>query len=230
MGIIDNEIIIDGVSTKDFHIYCSGVGSFSSPERQYDKVEIPGKNGVVYRDRKSYSNVEVVYKCLIYGDIEDFDRFRTYVNSKVGYFRLEDSFHPDEYRMAILTDPISPKMKSDDMASFKLEFDCMPQRFLKDGEKSYTITTSGQLMNNTLFEAKPLIKVTESGSLTINGKTLTFTNIQSETIIDCEEMDCYAGSTNMNRYVSGEFPTLKSGINQIACSGTIVIIPRWWTL
>lgn len=233
MGIIDNEVVFSGISTKEFNIYCSGGGSFSSPSRQYDAVDIAGKNGTTYRDKKSYNNVELEYKCLIYGDISDYERFKAFLMSQSGYKRLEDSFHPDEYRMAIYRDAISPKIKGEEEgASFKLVFECLPQRYLKSGEKPIQITTQGTIANNTFYEAKPLIRVYESGSITINGKTLTYTNVDGYMDIDCEKMDCYKGNTNMNRYTSGNFPTLDivNGVNAIACTGTIEIIPRWWTL
>lgn len=231
MGIIDNEVVFNGVSTKDFNIYCSGRGSYSSPSRQYDAIKIAGKSGISYRDKKTFDNVSLEYKCLIYGDISDYERFKAFLLSQGGYKRLEDSFHPDEYRMAVYRDSINPNIKGDEEgASFILNFECLPQRYLKSGENPIQITTNGSIINNLHYDAKPLIRVYESGSISINGKTLTYTNVDGYMDIDCEEMDCYKGSTNMNRYVSGDFPVLTNGINQITCTGTINLIPRWWTL
>lgn len=231
MGIIDNELVFAGKSSKDFNIFCSGLGSYGSPAHEYEIVKIAGKIGNELRDKKTFSNVEVAYKCLIYGDIEDFERFRAFLNSQSGYQRLEDTMHPDEYRMAVYTEALEPNIKGDtEGASFSLVFNCKPQRFLKDGEKTYHITTSGQLMNNTLYEAKPLIRVYEDGAITINGKALSYSNVSGYIDIDCEKMDAYKGSTNMNRYVLGTFPTLTPGLNTISCTGSIDIIPRWWTL
>lgn len=231
MGIIDNEVVFNGISTKEFNIYCSGRGSFSSPSRQYDAVDIAGKNGTTYRDKKSYNNVALEYKCLIYGDISDYERFKAFLMSQSGYKRLEDSFHPDEFRKAIFNGSIEPKIKGEEEgASFKLVFNCLPQRFLKSGEKQIQITSKGSIVNNTYYEAKPLIRVYEDGTITINDKTFTYTNVDGYMDIDCETMDCYKGNVNMNRYTSGDFPLLTNGINQVSCTGTIDIIPRWWTL
>lgn len=229
MGLIDNEIVYGSISSKDFNVFCSGAGSYTSPQRKYKKTDIAGRNGTLYRDLDSFNNVDVEYKCIINGDLADFERFKAFLNAQSGYKRLEDSFHPDEYRMGVVK-PIDPKVKYEDGVAFDLEFNCMPQRFLKEGEKTYHITQSGQLVNNTYFTAKPLVRVYDNGFITFNGKTLNISNISGYMDIDSELMDCYKGDTNLNANVSGEFPVLVAGVNTITCTGTIDIIPRWWTL
>lgn len=232
MGLIDNEFIFNNVSSKDFNIFCSGVDNYAAPLRQYEGIEIAGKNGLVLRDKKCYHNSPAVYKCIIYNNPNDYERFKAFMMSQAGYKRLEDSFHPDEFRIAAVADAIEPKVKGNDyeLFSFEITFSCKPQRFLKDGEKTYTINTSGQLINNTYYEALPLLRVYQNGTITINNKTLTCTNVSGYVDIDCEEMDAYKGSVNMNNYISGDFPVLKPGINAISCTGTVDIKPRWWTL
>lgn len=224
MGLI--EIYYNGKSSKDFNIFATGAGASTSPARKYDTVEIAGRNGSIYRDKKSYSNVSVAYKCVILGDMEDFERFRAFMNSQIGYNRLEDSERPYEYRMAV-AEPINPNVQGDDAVTFELSFDCMPQRFLKDGEKTFHIVESGSLINN-YYESKPMLRAYADGSITINDATLTLTNVDGYVDIDCELMDAYKGNINMNSNVSGTFPTLKNGLNTI--TGTVDIIPRWWTL
>lgn len=227
MGLID--LTFNGKSIKDFHVFCTGAGASTSPSRKYDTVEIDGRNGTIYRDKGSFSNVVVEYKCVIYGDMKDFESLRAFINAQSGYKRLEDSERPYEYRMGV-AQPIEPTIKAENAVSFSMMFDCMPQRFLKEGEKTFTINQSGVLMNNTEFDAKPLIRVYDNGFITINNKTLNIVDLSGYIDIDCETMDCYKGSANMNANVSGDFPILKSGVNQITATGSIDIIPRWWTL
>lgn len=229
MGL--NEFFYNGKSTRDFGIYCSGADTFSAPARKYTSVEIKGKNGILLEDEKTFSNAVLGYKCIIMDGIENFERFKAFMMAQSGYNRLEDTFHPDEYREAVLAESISPEVKGDyDVASFEIVFSAKPQRFLKDGEKTFSFNGSGSLMNNTLFDAKPMIRAYGNGSVTINGKGFTVSNVSGYVDIDCEEMDAYKESTNMNNYFTGDFPVLKNGVNNIVSTMAIDIIPRWWTL
>lgn len=229
MGL--GEFFYAGKSTRDFNIYCSGAGTYSAPSRKYTAVEIPGKNGVKLEDEESFSNAPILYKCLIMGDVADYDRFRSFLMAQRGYQRLEDSFHPDEFRYAALAESLSPKIKgSDDVASFKLEFSALPERWLKSGERAIPISASGVIVNNTDYESEPLIRVLGNGTVTINGTSFTVSNVDGYVDVDCAEMDAYKGSTNMNGYFTGSFPKLKPGPNTITCTAAIEIKPRWYTI
>lgn len=229
MGL--GEFYFAGKSTRDFNVYCTGAGTFSAPLRKYTANEIPGKNGLDLEDEKSFSNGVLSYKCIVKGDISDFERFRAFLMSRSGYHRLEDTFHPDEYRMAALGESISPTIKGhDDIAAFEVTFSALPQRFLKSGDNDIPIVTTGVIINNTYFESKPMIRVLGSGAVAINGKSFTVTNVDGYVDVDCENMDAYKGTTNMNDYFVGEFPTLDPGANNISCSVGIEIKPRWYTI
>ena len=158
---------IDGKSSKDFNMYISGGGTYLSPERVVEEVEIPGRNGVMFVSDGSYENAEISYDCFIGkedGEKEvdrDFRNLRSFLLSRNGYFRLEDTYHPDEIRFATFNEDIDPDVhESLQLISFTLTFSAKPERFLK---KYYdipiTYTSSGSIFNNeTYFDAKPLIR------------------------------------------------------------------------
>lgn len=229
MGL--NEFFYNGKSTRDFGIYCSGADTYAAPMRKYTAIEIKGKNGLILEDEKAFSNAALEYKCIIMGDIDNYERFKAFMASQSGYKRLEDTFHPDEYREAILAESISPAIKGDyNVASFDIVFSAKPQRFLKEGERVVSINSSGVLMNNTLFDAKPMIRLLGSGTVTINSTSFTVTDVSGYVDVDCEEMDVYKGSTNMNNKFTGSFPVLTSGLNTITSTVAIEIKPRWYTI
>ena len=229
MGL--NEFVYNSKSTRDFGIYCSGADTYAAPMRKYTAIEIKGKNGLILEDEKAFSNATLGYKCIIMGGIDNYERFKAFMASQSGYKRLEDTFHPDEYREAVLAESISPVIKGDyDVASFGIVFSAKPQRFLKDGEKTYSFNGSGVLMNNTLFDAKPMIRVYGNGTVTINGASFTVSNVDGYVDVDSEEMDAFKGSTNMNNYFAGDFPVLTSGLNTIVSTVAIDIKPRWYTI
>jgi len=147
-----NYFTIAGVDCRDFGVYISGHNTYGSPEKSYDEYEVPGRNGTLLGYNKRFSNAEYGYTCGIVGDFEEnMANFRTFLASLDGYQRLEDSYHPDEYRMAVLMESIEPKMTSDNkQGEFDVIFSCLPQRFLKSGESEYTVG-GGTITGNPIY-------------------------------------------------------------------------------
>lgn len=241
-----HDVTFNGVSLADFGVHVSGSGAFAAPERDYEVVEVPGRSGDLYFDRGRYKNIEVTYPSFIFDEElfrEQIGDLRSFLLNNIGYKRLEDTYHPDEYRMATFVGPIDPEVLMLKAANFDLTFNCKPQRYLKSGEEivEYTITEetpsrSFQITNPSLYSSKPLIRIFGTGNLMIDDQTLQITNNTDYIDIDCDLMDCYHESTNMNANVallSGEFPVLRSGINNIELGEgftSIMITPRWWTI
>lgn len=233
-----NYFTFAGKNCKDFNVYVSGQGTYNAPARVYSTYEIPGRNGDLYIDEKRFENIELTYPAFIFEDmITHVDGLRNYLLSQKGYQRLEDTYHPDEYRMAVFSDgfefDVDPRHE---VSTFDITFRCKPQRFLKSGEKTITLTANGPVYNPTLQEAKPLIRVYGTGVLGIGSESITISAANTYTDIDCEMMDCFKGSENRNSYVTftdHNFPTLKPGNTNFALNSGISkveIIPRWWRL
>lgn len=239
MGIIPYEYItFDGKSSGDFGVWISGGGTFNAPARDVETVSIPGRNGDIYFDNGRFRNITVSYPAFISRRFQPrIDDFRAWLCSHVGYFRLEDTYHPDEYRMALFKGGLSVSTAPRNLAGqFTLSFDCKPQRWLKSGEIGTEFTAAGKIYNLTDYDAKPLIHcVGTSGTVTVNGTAVTVTGCTAYVDIDCEEMECAEGSTNRNgtaTLVNGAFPVLSPGTNNISFTGfsKVVITPRFYTI
>ena len=145
-----NYLTFDGLKTTDYGVEISGEGIFNSPERVYNMVEIPGRNGALAIDSGRFANIEVTYPAYNYEpDLTTFaDRLRAIRNDfgcRIGYKRLEDTLHADEYRLAVFKkgfeiDPV----KYNTASQFDITFDCKPQRFLKSGETAVDVSTAAQ--------------------------------------------------------------------------------------
>lgn len=237
MGIVKHFLTIDGKSTEDFNTWISGGGTYNSPERDVDTIEVAGRNGDLVIDNGRYRNIEVEYECFITERFGyNIHALRAYLGSLIGYKRLCDTYHPDVYRMALFSAGVDVKTTARNLAGeFTLSFNCKPQRFLVSGEMPVSFTEDGTIMNFTSFEAKPLLRVYGTGTIGVGSETITITTADEYTDIDCDLMDAYKGSTNCNANItldSGSFPTLPSGESGVTLDGVtqIDIYPRWYTL
>ena len=251
-----NYLILDGKNSLDFGLFISGKGAYTSPAKKYEEMEVPGRNGKLLMDTNTFfDNVEVSYDAFMFEDLhndyanhdnkialdysslsERLGELRAFLGSRKGYFRIEDTYHQDEYRMGDFVKDISPTMSNGlKSAEFTLIFTCKPQRFLKSGEIAYDLTSNSGIFNPTMFDSKPLIRAYGTGSFTINGTTTTIKSANAYTDIDCDLMECYKGSTNCNGNVvltNNQFPVFTPGDNSVSLSGItkLTITPRWWTI
>lgn len=234
-----NYIVYNGKSFIDYGVFISGDGTFNAPERDTSKVEIPGRNGELTIDNGRYKNIPVKYPAFIYSNFDtNLEGLRNFLLTQSGYGRLEDTYHPEQFRLAKISGGFTTKPIAELYAGeFDLEFDCYPQRFLKAGEIPVEYTAAGNLINKYLTESKPLIRAYGTGSFSVGGVAVQITSANSYTDIDCDLQEAYKDTlaTNCNANIvltNGVFPTLKPGDNAITLSGItqLVITPRWWVL
>ena len=236
MGIV----VFNGISSQDLHIQVQTEPDYDFPEKDYEVTHVPGRNGDIVIDQGSWQNVSRKYNLAMdavkisYTEVAS--KLVQWLHSASGYARLEDSYEPDFYRMAMYKDSGSISNIYNKAGQIEVEFTCKPQRYFKSGEVADIFTTSTEYRNPTDFPAKPLIKIHGSGSGTvgIGTYTVTINDILDGMIVDSEQQDTYKDQTNCNSRVSiAEYPKLISGNNAISFSGgvtSIEIIPRWWTL
>lgn len=255
-----NWIIFDGKSLADFKLYCSGDKTFSAPQRNVDLITIPGRNGSLVRDKGTFANITVEYSCWIPSNFRgNVEALRNYLLSKAGYKRLEDTYDPDTFRLAVFQGPLDVSAYySSTFGSFTLQFQARPERFLKSGETAIALTIGdNEIENPTLFESKPIIRLTDLTSLpfTITDGTYELTvrdtigDPISDLIIDTENLNAYGhkvsdGSiSNCNNMITANVKDkwlgLVPGNNTVTVSRNqlypqsvsgLSIIPRWWII
>lgn len=137
-----NYFTFDGIDSRSFGVYISGQGTFKAPARSYDAMEIPGRNGALLGIDSRLGNVELTYPAFIYSNFaENIAAFRAFLLSHKGYFKLKDSYHPSEFRLAYYPGPFDPDVTSANNAgSFDITFICKPQRYLESGEEVIELT------------------------------------------------------------------------------------------
>lgn len=210
------------------------------PERSITETQIAGRNGALIQYDGNWDNYTQEYEVYISAERTGLVRaaraVAEWLSSPIGYQRLEDSYEPDVFRMAYYEGGQDIESILNRFGRATIEFVCKPQRFLKSGEVAKTFTAGGTLTNITQMIALPLITVNGNGegAVTINDTTVSISEINGYTVLDCELMDAYKGSENRNPYISAvDFPSLKAGANDISFSGGVTsleIIPRWWVI
>ena len=232
-----NRFMFNGKYSTDYGIYISGEGTYNSPELDVDVVSVPGRNGDLVFSNKRYKNITVEYPAFIRSEFADnAQSAKAWLLRPQKYCRLQDDYHPDEYRLALFEGPLNFDMQFLNHSGMcTVSFNCKPQRYLVSGEEQFNCTNGGSIYNPTLFDAEPLILVSGSGAGTLHIGEYTVQILSlSNLILDCETQNAYYGSTNLNSTISADiFPKLTAGNNVISWSGgiqSVKITPRWWTL
>ena len=172
-GEIFNSLIFGGVNSADYGIYITGEATFDAPKRLVDMVSVPGRNGAIALDQGHWDNITVEYPAGVFGsDQTDFrsamSDFRNAIVSQIGYQRLTDTYHPDEYRMALYVEGIEVDPTAHNIAGeFTLKFNCKPQRWLTSGETAVSVSSGDTLTNPTQYASGPLLAVRGEGTINI---------------------------------------------------------------
>lgn len=227
-----NYVYYGGKSLAEFDLYITNAGIYQTPQRDYEKISVPGRSGDLVLENDRYLNVDHVYPAVIASDFHrNFAALRAYLMSKKGYSRLEDTFCMDEFYMAIFKGIENVHVSQDgQIGTFNLVFDRKPQRYLKSGEREYLgeiaeWESSGTLMmrqtleikNPTGYTAEPIIKLYFVGTVPIQRTTSPYGNWYTientlydpnPVVIDCETCEATAGHDNWNDniIVTPDFP------------------------
>lgn len=226
---------------------------YEFPLRRVNIIQINGRNGDVVIDKNAFNNSMKEYNIAAVFDEGDsfISKSRELVDwlgLSNGYARLEDSYEPDYFRLAMFRSGGQLPNFYDKATAIIVKFECKPQRFLKSGETPIPITDGVwvNVINNTKYIALPEITVSginvniqlKSGTITEPvGSIISDITISGEVIsakIDSELQDCYDNLEFLNNRVTtiNGFPKLYPGNNWIfVSSGSVVSIkPRWWVL
>ena len=187
MGVI----YFNGISSKDVGIEVETYPRYEIPEKNVTTYEIPGRNGNIVVDNGTFKNAITSYDVSFLTEDGEYNsqihKIAAWLYSPSGYAILEDSYDIEHYRMARISSSTDFENLFNKAGKATLEFDCKPQRFLKDGDKSRIIKTeinaviSSKLHNPTLFNSNPIIKIYNQSKSDTN-KRISYFKIGDTTI------------------------------------------------
>lgn len=242
MGVIT----FNNITSSSLGVEVETFPDYVAPEKEYQVTHVPGRNGDLVVDTKTFQNVPRPYEVSVATrNSETFTQkmnaIAEWLHSASGYARLEDTYEPDYYRMAYYSESVSFENLFNEAGKATLNFICKPQRYLKSGETPVTFTEEGTIQNGTRFSSSPVLKVTTDntqGSVSIGNHTIAIkAGAGTDQItIDCELQDAWSGITNKNSFIiltDGEFPVIDPGTQTVTFDGgvqSVEVIPRWWTV
>ena len=222
---------------------------YVAAEKDYEATHILGRNGDLLTDNNSYKNVTQPYD-IAFGSLEKTHSemaaaVSEWLHSASGYAPLEDSYDPDHFRMAYYQEEHTLTNILNQLGRATIKFVCMPQRFLKSGNKKIIFTKTGSiLLNPTRFEAKPLITLYGNGeaTLTVNDLLVNIKDVGSQITIDSDLGEVYNVAYNGDISSRNDqivwpdathhvFPSFLEGQNTISFTGKIdrvEVTPRWY--
>lgn len=167
-------------------VECSGGGGYVSvPADMTVELALVAYDGQAFDVTISPSVVTATAARNIYSG---FDYFRGQLMSKSDtYYKLTDSYHPGEYRMARVARIEDLQLGAlNDSGRCRIVFDCKPQRFVERGDTPKTLTngTAAAVVLDTYYPSFPVIEITPTAvnyidyitvtnDAVINGKTVS---------------------------------------------------------
>lgn len=210
------------------------------PARKMTVVQVAGTNREIVDMQDAWESYDQPYTLWVGDGTEDciqatLDEVARKLY-KTGWQVLLDDYEPDYYRMAYYQGPFDVENRYTRLGKFDISFRCRPERYLAEGNGPVVVASGGKITNPTTFKAKPLINIEGegSGTLTIAGQTMSFTGLVDYLNIDCDTMNVYRlSSENKNSLMTGSFPVLFSGDNNVSYTGgltKVTITPRFWVI
>lgn len=225
-------ITFNGISSDSKGVIVQRYPNRTIPKRRIFVNEVAGKNGGILTVDKTFPNVvqeyEVYLSAASVGLPSVARAVAEWLTSPTDYVSLWDSYESDVYREAVLEQGFDIENSLNKYGHGTIAFNCKPQKFLTSGTSPIT-PVDGYVTNPTAYDAQPIITVSGSGEMTINGRTIEILDTVSDFVINCETMEA---DSNTLIYCL-DFPVLSSGANEVTLASTITsfsMIPRWWTL
>lgn len=233
------KVFFGGMYSDDCSIRVEEPPSYIWPEYSYAHDKVYGRSGDILRDNGRYENVSKKYKVSVYDGTNFYNaskKISEWLHRKSSnmYMRLEDSYEPDIYMLAVYEESNELDNLLAKAGKGEITFNCKPQKFLLSGDVSIDITQSGQVITNpTSNPSFPIITFSGTGTVSINGKSITAADNFNIIEFHADSFNAFDNiGRNMNGYIYVmDSIVLEPGNNTIEYDGYISdlkITPRWW--
>lgn len=220
----------NGVKSTSYGIYVSEQPPIMIPAERVEYKDVAGRSGsvAITEGERVYKDLTMAVKCWAKQDA-DLSIITRWIR---GQGRITFANRPEGYYKGRLSSQAElTRFERTDVREFTLSFRCEPYLYLK-ANAEITLDAPGQVRNLYNEEALPIIQVSATGDfeLTVNGGICKFTGITEGVTINSMIQEAYHNETNMNGCMTGDFPALLPGDNEITWTENatgIIITPNW---
>lgn len=221
-----NWIIFKGIDSRTIRgLMIQELPSITKPKMRVSETVIDGVDGS-YIEELGYESYD---KTLKIGLTTNYD-----IDEIIDYFNEEGTIvfsnEPDKYYKVKIINRIDyERLVRFKQATIKIRTQPFKYLYREHKQLFNNPSDSVTVINNGFLDSKPIIKLEGSGTIEFKIDNVaifsyTFTNDESEVIIDSEKQDAYLGNVLKNRNMNGEFPILKMGKNIVTWTGNITKI------
>lgn len=224
-------------SFQDFGIYMASRPHIPSPERRVTYIDVPGMDSRLRRDEGTYGDITLSVECSFLGDpVSKISAIKDWLLN-AGEADLTFSHIPGRKYLAQVVNSIDFEIVLKVTSHFVILFNCRPFQYATDNTPIVVTDGSGYVLSNPgTVKSLPIIKINGSGSggLTVNGQSVSFSDIDESVILNSELRETYLDTgtelISKNSTKTGDYPVLLPGDNTISFSGGITsleITPNW---
>ncbi len=222
-------------SFRDFGIFVEKRPHIPSPERRVTYIDVPGMDSRLRRDEGTYNDITLPVECSFLGDPVSKISFIKGWLLGTGEADLTFSHIPGRKYLAQVVNSIDFEIVLKITSHFVILFNCQPFQYATENSP-ITVSENTTLTNPGTVKSLPNIKVigSGSGSLTVNGGSVSFSDIDESVVLNSELQEAYKDTgtvlVSKNSTKTGDYPTLLPGNNTISFSGGIAsleITPNW---
>jgi len=240
--IIESFFEYKGRKSNEFGLVVSNDLAFTTPERDVELFEVPGLDGDLIIDKGRLKGFDKQFTVsLMVPDGKTIDRsakeISEWLRSDVSWDKLTFSGYEGYFYEAICYESFDIQDVLKTFGKAVITFRCKPYKYKNDGQVPLTVIGGQTLFNPEKRMAKPLIKITGTGNITLknNGTDwLILTSVDGYITIDSAQMSVHKDGLQqfqkMNANLKPLFPVLISGSNVITWTGTVTkveITPKW---
>lgn len=253
-----------GIRSDEKYLVVEHYPQRTFPKRKYLIQAVPGRSGDLYIEEaedafENYDQQYSVFMDALAPGLPQVSRgIAEWLLGNPGYQRLEDSYDPDFYRMAVYVGGEEFINYFNEYGRGTMKFNCAPKRFYKSGEKEIQLENGAVLYSPSTFRSHPIFTILcnsigrpsgKSPILTItdkNGKSKDFEIDIASSLHITIDSDRHTAiregnpdnpdsqPMNVNDRLKNPYENLyldsASSISWNQYISDVRVIPRWWTV
>ena len=231
-----------GKSSKEMHLRVLNDVGFTSPTRDVNAIQVPGRDGDLMMDNGRFNSVVRSIPCRI--EAPSNVNVESVINDVNNWLIDDGRFHefgwdsdPEFKYLARVEDSVSSQRVLSRFGTTTIDFRLHPIKYLRSSLEEQSVRNNDVIENPFNVEAKPLLRVSGMVSgggdlvIEIGGRPLVLRGMaQSGCVIDSETQTITdpSGRITLFEIMRSPFPVLKPGANviRVPAGVTVAMAPR----